>query len=242
MEIQHAIGADICFAFDELTSLAESYEYQVKALGRTHIWAERSLARFEMLRGKTNRPYQALFGVLQGANYEDLRRFTARKLGAMDFDGYGIGGAIEKSKLGTIVHWVTEELPAHKPKHLLGISEPDDMFAAVENGVDTFDCVSPARIARNGAVYTLDGRINIMRTIYKEDFSCIDRECDCYCCKNYTKAYLHHLLRAKERLAATLLSIHNEAFVIKLVSQMRGSIIDSSFANFKNDWLKRYYT
>lgn len=242
MAIQHALGADICFAFDELTSLADPYEYQVEALERTHTWADRSLESFRELHAShPERPYQALFGVLQGANYEDLRRQTAVHLGAMNFDGYGIGGAIEKSQLGQIIRWTTEELPAHKPKHLLGISEPDDMFEAVSAGIDTFDCVSPTRVARNGAVYTLDGRINLNGAKYRDDFTAIDPDCDCYTCLSYTRAYVHHLLRAKERLAATLLSIHNETFIIKLVADMRSSIVAGNFESLKQSWLVRYY-
>lgn len=242
MQIQNGIGADICFAFDELTSLAEPYEYQIEALERTHRWAERSLAEFRRLQAdKSHKPYQALFGVLQGANYEDLRRQTAQKLGAMEFDGYGIGGAIEKQRLGEIVRWVTEELPAHKPKHLLGISEPDDIFAAIEQGVDTFDCVSPTRVARNGAFYTLDGRKNITKAVYREVFETLDPDCDCYTCKNYTQSYLHHLIRSKERLGATLLSIHNERFIINLVDTIRASIKDGSFITLRDEWLARYY-
>jgi queuine tRNA-ribosyltransferase len=241
MDIQHSIGADICFAFDELTSLAEPYDYQVEALARTHAWADRSLSHFKKLQESSARPYQALFGVLQGANYENLRRETAQRLGGMDFDGYGIGGAIEKARLGEIVRWTTEELPADKPKHLLGISEPDDMFAAVLEGVDTFDCVAPTRVARNGAVYTLDGRYNLTRSIYKRDFTPLDPDCSCYTCSNYTKAYLNHLLRAKERLAATLLSIHNVHFIVKLVADMRQTINNDTFLEFKDQWLNRYY-
>lgn len=242
MEIQHSIGADICFAFDELTSLADSYDYQIEALERTHDWAERSLRKFRKLqKNNPGKNYQALFGVLQGANYENLRRQTSKLLGSMDFDGYGIGGAIEKSKLGEIVRWVNDELPENKPRHLLGISEPNDMFEAVESGVDTFDCVSPTRVARNGAAYTLDGRINIGRAKYSEDFGKLDPECNCYTCQNYSRAYINHLLRAKERLASTLMSIHNETFIIKLVADMRNSIIDGSFTELKKSWLNRYY-
>lgn len=242
MQIQHALGADICFSFDELTSLADPRPYQEEALARTHRWAERSLAEFRKLGKKdADRPYQALFGVLQGANYEDLRRETARFLGGMDFDGFGIGGAIEKSRLGEIVRWCTEELPANKPKHLLGISEPDDIFAAIENGIDTFDCVSPTRVARNGAAYTLDGRFNIKAAKYFDDFSPLDPDCDCYTCKNYTRAYLNHLYKAKELLAAILVSNHNEHFIIKLVDDIRESIPDNSFPELKEQWLKRYY-
>lgn len=242
MKIQHELGADISFAFDELTSLADPHDYQIEALGRTHAWADRSVAEFRRLQDlNPTRDYQALFGVLQGANYEELRRETSKRLGAMDFDGYGIGGAIEKSQLGEIVRWCTEELPASKPKHLLGISEPDDMFEAVANGVDTFDCVSPTRVGRNGAAYTLDGRFNVKAARYKEDFSQLDPDCACYTCTNYTRAYINHLLRAKEVLGYTLMSIHNEAFIIKLVADMRASIIDGTFEELRKMWLARYY-
>lgn len=241
MKIQHELGADISFAFDELTSLAEPYDYQVEALERTHKWAERSLKEFRRLGGKSGKPYQALFGVLQGANYENLRRETAKYLGAMDFDGYGIGGAIEKKRLGEIVKWTTEELPAYKPKHMLGISEPDDMFEAVAMGIDTFDCVSPTRVGRNGAFYTLDGRKNIKGAIYRGDFSPLMKECGCYSCKNYTRAYIHHLVRAKEILGYTLVSIHNESFIISLVASMRAAILAGTFNELREDWLARYY-
>lgn len=243
MQIQINLGADICFAFDELTSLADPYDYQIEALERTHRWADRSLQEFRLLQLRApDKPYQALFGVLQGANYETLRRQTAKQLGNMDFDGYGIGGAIEKDQLGEIVRWVTEELPSDKPKHLLGISEPNDMFEAVAQGVDTFDCVSPTRVGRNGAAYTLDGRYNVGSAKYREDFAPLDPDCTCYTCTNYTRAYINHLLRDKEMLGATLMSIHNEHFIITLVAQMRQSIIDGTFETFRKSWLKRYYT
>ena len=162
MRIQHAVGADIIFAFDELTSLQDSYDYQVQSLARTHAWAERCLAEMAKLSQKdSDRPYQALFGVIQGAQHEDLRRQAGQLMGALPFDGYGIGGAIERDKIGDIIRWVNEELPTDKPKHMLGISEPNDIFAAIEQGIDTFDCVSPTRVARNGAFYTYEGRKNI---------------------------------------------------------------------------------
>ena len=242
MQIQHALGADICFAFDELTSLADPHEYQVEALARTHAWAKRSVEEFRRLqREHPKRPYQALFGVLQGANYEELRRETAQFLRAQDFDGYGIGGAIEKDRLGEIVRWVNEELPADKPKHLLGISEPDDMFEAVAQGVDTFDCVSPTRVGRNGSFYTYDGRFNLKAARYREDFAPLLEDCACYTCQNYTRAYIHHLLRSKEILGATLMSIHNEYFIIKLVADMRAAILDGTFEDLRESWLSRYY-
>lgn len=242
MQIQHEIGADICFAFDELTSLADPRKYQEEALARTHAWADRSLAEFRRLEEQdADRPYQALFGVLQGANYEDLRRATAQKLGAMEFDGFGIGGAIEKDRLAEIVRWCTEELPDNKPKHLLGISEPNDIFAAIEQGVDTFDCVSPTRVARNGAAYTFDGRYNVKAARYFDDFGPLDPDCGCYTCKNYTRAYINHLFKAKEILAAILVSYHNEHFVIKLVDDIREAIKNNSFHELKDSWLARYY-
>ncbi len=242
IQVQNKIGADIIFAFDELTSLLDSYDYQVESLERTHAWAKRCIE--EMRKNRNNnpeKPYQALFGVIQGAQYQDLRKKAAKTMGDMEFDGYGIGGALEKENMGTIVRWVNEILPENKPKHLLGISEPDDMFEAVEQGIDTFDCVSPTRVARNGAAYTLDGRINIKGAKYREDFGPLDPDCDCYTCKNYTRAYIHHLFRAREINSAMLMSLHNEFFIIKLVDQMRASIIDGTFFDLKKSWLTRYY-
>lgn len=243
MQIQHGIGADICFAFDELTSLLDPYSYQAESMRvRTQPWAERSLHEMQRLRElHPDRPYQAVFGVLQGANYEDLRRETARWMGERDFDGYGIGGAIEKERLGEIVQWCNEILPENRPKHMLGISEPDDMFAAVEHGIDTFDCVSPTRVARNGAFYTPEGRKNIRVAKYREDFTPLMEGCECYTCQHYTKAYIQHLFRAKELLANTLMSIHNEVFIVGLVDQMRASIEDGAFYAFRDAWLERYY-
>ena len=214
----------------------------MEALARTHAWAERSLAEVKRLRAaRPDKPYQALFGVLQGANYEDLRKQTAVRLGAMDFDGYGIGGALEKETMAQTIQWVNEILPENRPRHLLGISEPDDIFAAIEQGIDTFDCVSPTRVARNGAAYTPRGRVNMRGTKYRELFAPIMAECDCYTCQHYTAAYICHLLRAKESLAGTLLSIHNERFIIKLVDDIRHSLEDGTFYTFRDYFLAQYY-
>ena len=220
-----------------------NYNYQVESLKyRTHPWAERSLLEHKRLNSvRTHRPPQALFGVVQGANYEDLRRQSARFLGQMDFDGYGLGGALEKSRIGEIVRWMNEELPEEKPRHMLGISEPDDIFSCIENGADTFDCVSPARVGRNGALYTKNGRINIKRAEFKRDFRPFDEECDCYTCKNYSRAYLHHLFRAGELLSNTLATIHNERFIVRLVDNIRSSIKNNTFYDFKNEFLNNYY-
>jgi queuine tRNA-ribosyltransferase len=243
MQIQHGIGADIMFAFDELTSLIDPYDYQVESLKRTEAWAKRCIIELDRLRKlEPRRPYQALFGVVQGAQYEDLRRKASKTLAELPFDGFGIGGAIEKYNLGKIVEWVNQELPEDKPKHLLGISEPDDIFAAIENGVDTFDCVSPTRVGRNGSAYTYEGRKNIVASRYKHDFGPVIKDCNCYTCQNYSSAYLNHLLHAHELLANTLMSIHNEHFIIKLVDDIRHSIEDGSFDSFREAWLAKYYT
>ncbi|WP_287904486.1 tRNA guanosine(34) transglycosylase Tgt [Arthrobacter sp.] len=243
MQVQHQIGADIMFAFDELTTLQNSRAYQEESLERTRRWAERCVTEhFRLTEERVGKPYQALFGVIQGAHYEDLRRKACRDLGAMNFDGFGLGGALEKENLGTIVGWCAEELPEDKPRHLLGISEPDDIFTAIENGADTFDCVSPTRVARNSAFYTPDGRFNLAGRKYKADFGPLYDGCDCYACANYTRAYIHHLFKAKEMVAATLVSIHNERFVVKLVDDARLAMESGDFAAYKAETLGRYYS
>jgi queuine tRNA-ribosyltransferase len=249
MRIQHHLGADIIFAFDELTTLVNTREYQERSVQRTHNWAVRCLAEHQRLKAsRPDKPAQALFGVVQGAQYEDLRRAAARGLtditGAdgRGFDGYGIGGALEKQNLATIIGWVIAELPDDRPRHLLGISEPDDLFAAVAAGVDTFDCVSPTRVARNSAVYSASGRFNVTNARYRRDFGPIDLGCDCYTCAHYTRAYLHHLFKSKEILASTLSTIHNLRFVIRLVDEMRESIRDGRFDDLRTHVLGRYYS
>jgi len=152
-----------------------------------------------------------------------------------------IGGALEKQNLATIVGWVSSELPADKPRHLLGISEPDDLFNAVAAGADTFDCVSPSRVARNAAVYSASGRYNITGARYRRDFTPIDDECDCYTCAHYTRAYIHHLFKAKEMLSATLCTIHNERFIVRLVDQIRMAIKAGEFDELRDHVLGRYY-
>lgn len=252
MRVQHEIGADIIFAFDELTTLMNTREYQERSVERTRLWAIRCLqAHAELTRDRAEKPYQALFGVVQGAQYEDLRRSAARGLeaitvdvdgyGEQTFDGYGIGGALEKRELGTIVRWVNEELPEHKPRHLLGIAEPDDLFVAVEAGADTFDCVSPSRQARGASIYTTYGRVNASAARWRRHFAPIDEHCDCYTCANYTAAYIHHLFKAKEMLASTLCTIHNERFIVRMVDRIRESMQQGSFAAFRDETLGRFY-
>ncbi len=239
MEIQHAIGADMIFVFDECTSPTAPYEYQREAMERTHRWAKRSLDAHRANKNATEK--QGLLGIVQGGRYKDLREESARVLASMDFDGYGIGGSFNKDDMDTAVGWVNAILPEDKPRHLLGIGEPLDLFGAVENGCDLFDCVAPTRQARNGALYTHDGRININNACFVKDFTPIDNECDCSTCKNYTRAYVAHLFRSEEMLAATLASIHNLRFLIALVEKMRGAIIDGTFEEFKTEFINRYY-
>ncbi len=246
MQIQHKLGADIMFAFDECTTLHNTRPYQELAMSRTYDWAIRCLDEHKRLTdSRVGKPYQALFGVIQGAQYEDLRKKAASDLGSMsssgiEFDGFGIGGALDKDSLGTIVSWVNSTLPQEKPKHLLGIGAPEDLFVGVENGVDTFDCVLASRIARTSAVYTMEGRFNVSNQPFIRDFNPIDDECDCYTCTNYSRAYLCHLFRAKEMVAGTLATIHNERFIVRLVDQMRQALLDGNFQDMKKEFMGRY--
>lgn len=250
MQIQHQLGADIIFAFDECTTLMNTRGYQEDSVSRTERWAVRCLDEHaRQTASRRQRPYQALFGVVQGAQYEDLRRQAARGLARLtgaeapeqQFDGFGLGGALEKSELGTIVGWMSDELPEHKPRHLLGISEPDDLFAAIAAGADTFDCVAPSRQARGGTMYSSRGRINAKASKQRRLFEPLDPECDCYTCGHYTAAYLHHLFKANEMLASTLATIHNERFIVRLVDRIRESILEGTFAEFREDTLGRLY-
>ncbi len=234
IEIQQAIGADVIFAFDECAAPNVSYEYQRIAMNRTHKWAKRCLARHRDEAGR-----QALFGIVQGGRHEDLRRESAKTIGTMSagsggFDGFGIGGSFDKSDIGTAVKWVCEELPEGKPRHLLGIgSEPSDLIQGIENGIDTFDCVAPTRMARNGGAYSSKGRLNLGNARFTDDFGPLDPKCSCYTCKDYTRAYLSHLFRAKEMLSATLLSVHNLYFVVNTVKKARRAIIEGRWEEFR---------
>jgi len=240
MQIQHALGADIIFAFDECTSPHAERAYQEIALNRTHAWAARSLHEHQKLNADQAN-YQALYGVVQGGQFQDLRELSATTLAEMDFDGFGIGGSFTKDDIATAVGWVTAQLPESKPRHLLGMGEVVDLFEGVEAGIDTFDCVSPTRIARNGTVYTAKGRVSLTNAKYATSLKPIDSQCSCYTCQNFSTAYLNHLLKAQEMLSATLLSIHNLHFVTDLVDQIRNSILDDSFFDFKKQYLANYY-
>ncbi len=247
IEIQHNLGADIIFAFDECTSPLEDLRYQEEALSRTHAWAKRCLSRHQELLGclapqnsGARHPSVALFGVVQGGRDENLRRKSAKFFAELPFDGYGIGGSFDKNDLHSAVRWVNEELPEEKPRHLLGIGEPEDILFGVENGVDLFDCVAPTRNARNGTLYTKEGKLNMMNAQFVNDFSPIEKGCQCYSCQQYTKAYISHLFRAKEMLAGTLATIHNLYFITNFVKTIREKILEDKFEEFKEDFLKGY--
>ncbi len=241
MQIQHKIGADIMMAFDELTSIGDSYEYNVEAMERTHRWAGRCLIEHKKLGGE-----QALYGVLQGGHYEDLRRKTAQVLGAMEFDGFGLGGAFLKEDLGKILRWVSEELPFEKPRHLLGLSRPDDIFVGAENGADTFDCVAPTREARHGRIYTLDGDLNLRKGKYAAIDDALDDGCDCATCKaGWTIAKMRALLKSQDRLEKekyfNLASVHNVRFIVRLTEKIRAAMLGGYFEEYRDEFLRRYY-
>ncbi len=254
IQIQHNLGADIIFAFDECTSPAEDLRYQEEALDRTHAWARRCLSEHKKLeearldhRSSQNvlpEP-QALFGIVQGGREEVLRKKSAQVISEMNidgkyFDGFGIGGSFAKEDMETAVKWVNEILPEDKPRHLLGIGEPEDLFMGVENGVDLFDCVVPTRLGRNGTIYTKEGKISITNTKYRNDFTPIEADCECYTCKGFTRAYVAHMFHGKEMLGGTLASIHNVHFIVGLVAKMRQNIVDDTFSEFKHEFLARY--
>ncbi len=248
MQIQCRIGADIHMAFDELTSLADGYNYNVEALARTERWAERSLA--EHLKHRDDLGYrQNLYGVLQGGRWEDLRRQTARYLGdlrvdGVGFDGFGLGGAFLKEDLGEILRWCDEELPVDKPRHLLGLSHPDDILIGAEMGADTFDCVAPMREARHGKIYTRHGNINLRK--FRDVGAVLDPGCDCQTCREgWTRGGLRALWRsgdpAQKRKYYTLASIHNLRFIVRLTEEIRQAMLDGHFNQYKQEFLQGYY-
>ncbi|MDP2650975.1 MAG: tRNA guanosine(34) transglycosylase Tgt [bacterium] len=237
IEIQHDLGADIIFAFDECTSPAENFKYQEEALERTHRWAQRSLGYHQRSRASQT---QALFGIVQGGREESLRKRSAEFFSKLDFDGYGIGGSFAKEDMDTAVKWVNDILPKEKPRHLLGIGEPEDLFMGVENGVDLFDCVAPTRNGRGGTLYTSKGKINIRNAEFRDDAGPIDPECGCEVCSKYSRGYICHLYRAHEMLGGTLGSMHNLYFIINLVKRIRTAILDGNFNEFKKEFLTKY--
>ncbi len=241
IEIQHAIGADIIVAFDECTSPTAQYDYQREAMERTHRWAKRSILAH--MQNYSALKKQGLYGVVQGGRYADLRAESARTLAAMDFDGFGIGGSFSKEDLGGSLQVVNEILPEDKPRHLLGIGEPEDIVEGVLKGCDTFDCVAPTRIGRTGTIYVMTGRthsspcgtlvypetrkISLRNEQYRRDHTCLDPLSEGDVARQYTKAYLAHLFHAGEMLGPQLASIHNLHFIVNFTKRLRQQLLAS---------------
>lgn len=252
IQIQHGLGADIIFAFDECTSPHEPVHYQQEAMDRTHRWAKTCLEYHQSNPKQASK--QALFAVVQGGREERLRKESAKTLSEMmtvgasgesvGFDGFGIGGSFAKEDMSTAVQWVNEILPEDKPRHLLGIGEPTDLFMAIENGCDTFDCVLPTRNGRTGTLFTSKGKINIENAKFRDDLSPIDDGVDnplnSPMLEGYSKAYIAHLFRAKEMLGPMLASVHNLYFLIELTKRIRRSMLDGTYEEFKAGFLASY--
>lgn len=235
MEIQKALGADVIMAFDECTPYPSTYDYTLKSLTLTTRWAR--VCKDIPLEGQT------LFGIVQGGVYDDLRKRSAGEITAMDFDGYAVGGVSvgEPKNLMYDVVWSTQQyLPEDKPRYLMGIGFPGDILEAVEAGFDMFDCVVPTRTARHGTLFTSFGRVSIKNSTFKRDFTQLDPLCDCYTCKNFTRAYLHHLFRAGEILSVRLNTIHNLHFYFSLLRGIREAIAENRFTAYKNAWKQIY--
>ncbi len=238
VEIQHNLGADIFFAFDEPTAPNESREYQREAMARTHVWAERSLKAHRANVDAQSR--QALFGIVQGGPHPDLRLESARVIGAMPFDGFGIGGSYSKAELEVALSAALMPLPPELPRHLLGIGEPDDIFEGVAHGIDMFDCVLPTRLGRTGVILTRRGKVDLYLEKYIRDFSPLDTETGGEMSETFTRAYVAHLFRSKEMLASTIATLHNLHFMSKLMADIRASITSHTFDQYRTEFLKQY--
>ena len=233
--IQAKLGADIILAFDEPTSPLHDEVYTAQALDRSHRWAERSLAAH-------TRVDQALYGIVQGGAFQGLREASAAFIGGLPFQGFAIGGSLGKSKrdVERVLEWSVPALPEDRPRHMLGIGEPDDLFRCVERGIDTFDCVAPTRHARHGVLLTADGPLTITKAAYREDDGPVDSECACPTCTTFSRAYLRHLFVAEELLAHTLATTHNLAFILGMMARIRAALADGTLATLKAEVLGRY--
>ena len=236
IEIQNKLDSDIAMSFDECIPYPANYEYVKNSVDRTLRWAKRGKDVF-------NNPKQSLFGIVQGGEYKDLREYSAKETVKIGFDGYAIGGTSVgegKDTMYKMIDYAIKYLPKDKPRYLMGVGDPYDLFEGVERGVDMFDCVHPTRLARHGHAFTKYGKINLKNAKYKEDFTAVDVNCDCECCKNYTKAYIRHLLVAEETLGARLLSVHNLRFLIRIMEGIRLSIKEDRFLEYKQEFLNNY--
>lgn len=237
IHIENALGADIIMSFDECPPFNESYDYVKKSIERTTRWAERGL------KAHKNPSTQALFGIMQGAGYKDLRIQHARDLASMDFPGYSIGGLSvgeTKQEMNDVLDYLTPEMPKHKPRYLMGVGSPDALIDGVIRGVDMFDCVLATRIARNGTCMTSTGRLVVKNAQYARDFRPIDEHCNCYTCRNYTRAYVRHLIKTDEIFGMRLASIHNVHFLLQLMKDVRENIKNDSLLEFRQDFFERY--
>ena len=237
MEIENDLGADIMMAFDECCPYPSTYEYTKNSMERTTRWAERCK------KAHTRQGEQGLFGIIQGGFYKDLRKKSAEDLIKLDFPGYAIGGISvgePKEEFLDILRYTAPLMPENKPRYLMGVGSPDYLIEAALAGIDMCDCVLPTRIARNGTAMTWQGKKVIRNASYARDFTTLDEECDCYACKNYTKAYIHHLIRNKEILGVRLLSIHNLRFLTKLMERVRIEIENDNLLEFKKEFFKKY--
>lgn len=236
IEIENALGADIIMAFDECIPYPATHDYAAKSIKKTLRWAE-------ICKKSHKRPDQALFGIVQGSIYEDLRRECAQIMGEFDFPGYAIGGVSVGEGLELlkkVVDYTAPFLPANKPRYLMGVGLPEDILEGVERGIDMFDCVIPTRYARSATLFTTRGKLRLTGRRYRRDFFPIDASCDCYCCRNFTRAYLHHLYNANEILSAILAAIHNVHFYLKMMEGARTAIENGDFVAYKADFLGRY--
>lgn len=239
VEIQHALGADMFFAFDECTSPTAPYEYQREAMERTHKWAERSLKahRQNLVANKK----QAIFGIVQGGRHTDLRKESAKEIASLGFDGIGIGGSFSKEDMRGALQAAVSELPEELPKHFLGIGEPGDLLEGIANGMDLFDCVAATRIGRHGSVYTKRGIIHLTGEKYKNEYAPLDPECSIAGTESFTRAYVAHLIRSKEMLGSVICSMHNIGFILRLVDDARQAIIDGRFDAYRREFTSSYY-
>lgn len=235
--IQNKLDSDIAMSFDECIGWPATYDYVANSVERTLRWAKRGKDVF-------NNPRQSLFGIVQGGEYEDLRRHCAEELVKMEFDGYSVGGTSvgeDKPTMYKMVEYSTKYLPKNKVRYLMGVGDPIDIVENVIRGIDIFDCVSPTRLARHGHAYTKYGKLNLKNAKYKEDFSPLSSDCDCYTCKNYTKSYIRHLITANETFGARLLSIHNIRYLIHLTEELREAIKNDSILEYREQFIKDYY-
>lgn len=239
IEIQHALGADMFFAFDECTAPTEPYEYQREAMQRTHRWAERSLKahRQNLAANRT----QGIFGIVQGGRFEDLREESAKEIASMDFDGFGIGGSFSKEDMQGALQAAIKHLPEDKPRHFLGIGEPGDLLTGIAQGMDLFDCVAATRLGRHGTIYTRRGLIHLTNEQFKNDFTALDPETIVPGTESFTRGYVSHLLRSKEILGQIIASMHNVGFIIRLVDGAREALHNGTFDKYRTEFIESYY-